>query len=134
MTIPTANTRLRAQRMRELVSLFIQSETDGALKPEIRPLVPVKLAEDFAADAELGDLRGLPGSWLVKTRVDQSRDLSGALSVAQNSARLDGKAHSATVWLRHDGRSVSDFFVTISLRDFVHGIIIPALDREAAHE
>ncbi|MDR5699957.1 hypothetical protein [Agromyces aerolatus] len=107
----------RAFEFRQLVGLFLESK---GIPNRIRPGHKIKrqtLAETFAGPEQpKGDVWNVP-NWLISTRTDVARDLSGALDQAAHDAEVAGVPHSAVIWRRH-GREVQESYVVLPLATF----------------
>jgi len=104
----------RAFEFRQLVGLFLESRgIPNAIRPGHK-IQNKKLSEIFAEPEQpRGDVRGIP-DWLISTRTDVARDLSGALDQAAHDAEVAGLSHSAVIW-RRPGRDVRQSYVLLSL-------------------
>ncbi|WP_146067593.1 hypothetical protein [Cryobacterium sp. M25] len=106
------NNKTRSLRFRELVTLILQADGLPVIrKPEFK-----RLSEALRHELESGDVQGIPG-WLINTRNEMKRDLSGALDEAQLDAGRDNKLKSAVVWCR-PGRGTGEAYVVMTLDTF----------------
>lgn len=107
---------LRSYRFRELVALIL---SEGGLGTSPRPNEGFRRLSDRIADGDAqpaGDVLGL-SRWVIKTRTETTRDLSGGLDEAsREAARHDVPLH-ACVWQRPQ-RSGSESYVVMDLATF----------------
>jgi hypothetical protein len=105
--------RQQGIRFRELVTLVLANRgvTNATVRPDHGRLSTAVLADD-----ELGDVQGL-GDWLLNTRNEATRDLSGSLDHARHQADLESKKFAAVAFHR-PGRPAEDSYVLTTLADF----------------
>ena len=117
MTLVT-NAKGRALRFREMVLLSLQVAGVSGItqKREFK-----KMSERLLAAEAHSDIQGLD-QWAVLTRIEHTRDTSGALDQAGEAARLDGKTKSAVIWYR-SGREASEQYVIMPLSSFAEVLV-----------
>lgn len=108
----TTTNRNKSLRFRELVALVLQAEG----LPAVKKIEPKLLSEAIRDERERGGIQGISG-WLINSRNEVTRDLSGGLDEAQKDAEHDGKAKCAVVWRRH-GRPAGESYVVMPLTTF----------------
>lgn len=109
-----ASNRGRSLEFRRLISATLRGE--GITTAQPKPLTTT-LAEAFDVEFEQGDIRGLPGGWLLNVRFGQTYALASTLDEAEIDAQTDGKLRAAIV-TRRLGRAPENSFVTMSLSTF----------------
>lgn len=111
--------RSRSLAFRELVAF--QFQIDGLADVSMKPMVTRRaFGSALAAEEsqeEAGDIRNLPGSFLLNTRNELERALSVALDEAERERIADGKKRAAVAWHR-PGREVADAYVVMTLATF----------------
>ncbi|TFC83718.1 hypothetical protein E3T23_01795 [Cryobacterium cheniae] len=118
------NNKTRSLRFRELVTLILRADGLSVIrKPEFK-----RLSEAVLHELEAGDIQGIP-AWLINTRNEMKRDLSGALDEARLDAVRDGKAQSAVVWYR-PGRTTGEAYVVMTLDTF-SGVLLRELEHQS---
>jgi hypothetical protein len=109
-----ASNRSRSLEFRRLIAAQLRGE--GITTAQPKPLT-MTLAESFAEGFEEGDIRGLPGGWLLNVRYGQTYALASTLDEAEIDAQTDGKLKVAIV-TRRLGSGPERAFVTMSLATF----------------
>jgi hypothetical protein len=107
---------LRSYRFRELVALIL---SEGGLATSPRPHEGFRRLSDRLAqddDQPASDVLGLT-NWVIKTRTETTRDLSGGLDEASLEAAAHDVPFSACVWQRPP-RSGSESYVVMDLATF----------------
>ncbi len=107
---------LRSFRFRELVALIL---SEGGLATSPRPHDGFRRLSDRVAQGETqpkGDVLGL-SRWVIKTRTETTRDLSGGLDEASREAAAHDVPFYACVW-RRPPRSGSQSYVVMDLDTF----------------
>jgi hypothetical protein len=116
VTVASTSYPLRSYRFRELVALIL---SEGGLVTSPRPHEGFRRLSDRLAqddDQPASDVLGLT-NWVIKTRTETTRDLSGGLDEASREAAAHDVPLYACVWQRPP-RSGSESYVVMDLATF----------------